>query len=315
MVGVVGSSPIAPTKFGRENKHLAETPSAFFLPVPKKYQKVGARGRRQAGRPIGLAPTKTAPLRSGYAPGLIARCYAGGMSEPTLLSSHGGGVLTLTLNRSSKLNAIDNDLAAALLEALQAATGDAAIRVIRLRGSGRAFCAGRDVSAPPTDRDLELVQGVASAIVRHPKPVVAAVHGWTVGAGLEWAMDADVVVAADDARFKLPEASLGVFVTGGLVATLPAATGLARAKALMLLGEEFGARQAVEWGLVYRAVPAEQLDAASLAACHRLAALEPGVVAQFKRVLNAVGLERFERAIEEESNATRQLMMAMSRAR
>jgi len=56
--------------------------------------------------------------------------------------------------------------------------------VIRLRGNGRVFCAGRDISALPTERDLELVQGVAVAIVRHPKPVVAAVHGWTVGAGL-----------------------------------------------------------------------------------------------------------------------------------
>jgi len=229
------------------------------------------------------------------------------MSEPTLLSLHREGVLTLTLNRPAKLNAIDNDLAAALLDALQSACGDPAVRVIRLRGNGRAFCAGRDVSATPTERDLELVQAVASAIVRHPKPVVAAVHGWTVGAGLEWTMDADLVFAADDARFKLPEASLGVFVTGGLVATLPAAAGLARAKALMLLGEEFGAREAVEWGLIHRAVPAEQLDEASMDACLRLAALQPGVAANFKRVLNAIGLDLFGRAIEEESSVMRQL--------
>ena len=126
------------------------------------------------------------------------------MAEPTLLSTLDKGVLTLTLNRPAKLNAIDNALAAALLGELQAAADDTDVRVIRLRGIGRAFCAGRDIGAPPTERDLELVQGVAVAIVRHPKPVLAAVHGWTVGAGFEWAMDADVVVAADDARFKLP---------------------------------------------------------------------------------------------------------------
>ena len=67
-----------------------------------------------------------------------------------------------------------------------------------------------------------LVQGVASAIVRNPKPVIAEVHGWTVGAGLEWMLDADITIAADTTCFKLPEASLGVFVTGGLSATLPA---------------------------------------------------------------------------------------------
>ena len=234
------------------------------------------------------------------------------MSEPTLLSSLSEGILSLTLNRPAKLNAIDNDLAAALLDAFQATTGDAAVRVIRLRGNGPAFCAGRDLAAAPTERDLELVQAVASAIVRHPRPVVAAVHGWTVGAGFEWMMDADLVLAADDARFKLPEASLGVFVTGGLVATLPAAAGLPRAKALMLLGDEFSAQQAVAWGLVHRAVPAEQLEEASLHACRRLAALQPGVAAHFKRVLNSIGLDRFERAIEEESSATRALTRPVS---
>ena len=232
------------------------------------------------------------------------------MSEPTLLSALDEGVLTLTLNRPAKLNAIDHTLAAALLDALQAAADDPQVRVIRLCGQGRAFCAGRDLGAPPTERDLELVQGVATAIVRHPRPVLAAVHGWTVGAGFEWAMDADVVLAADDARFKLPEASLGVFVTGGLVATLPAAAGLPRAKALMLLGEAFDAGQAVDWGLVHRAVPRAQLDEVSMAACRQLAALEPAVVARYKRVLNAVGLERFDRAIEEASHATRALTKA-----
>jgi 2-(1,2-epoxy-1,2-dihydrophenyl)acetyl-CoA isomerase len=231
-------------------------------------------------------------------------------AEPTLLSTLDEGVLTLTLNRPAKLNAIDNDLAAALLEALRAAAKEPAVRVIRLRGQGRAFCAGRDVGAPPTDRDLELVQGVAVAIVRHPRPVVAAVHGWTVGAGFEWAMDADLVIAADDARFKLPEASIGVFVTGGLVATLPAAAGLSRAKAMMLLGEEASARQAVEWGIVHRAVPLDRLDDVSLSICRRIAALDPAVAAHFKRVLNAVGLDRFDRAIAEEVDATRQLMNA-----
>jgi enoyl-CoA hydratase/carnithine racemase len=243
--------------------------------------------------------------------GLTASCYAERMVEPTLISTLDEGVLTLTLNRPAKLNAIDNALAGALLEGLQAAAKDPAVRVIRLRGNGRAFCAGRDTSAPPTERDLELVQGVAVAIVRHPKPVVAAVHGWTVGAGFEWMMDADVVVAADDARFKLPEASIGVFVTGGLVATLPAIVGLSRSKAMMLLGEEFSARQAVDWGLAVRAVPSHRLDEVSMAACQRLAALDPTVVAHYKRVLNAVGLDRFDRAIEEESNATRMLVKAV----
>lgn len=91
----------------------------------------------------------------------------------TLISDLHDGVLTLTLNRPNKLNAINNDLALRLLDALRAAAADPGVRVVRLRGNGRAFCAGRDVSEPPTERDLELVQAVAQAIVRLPQPVVA----------------------------------------------------------------------------------------------------------------------------------------------
>lgn len=229
------------------------------------------------------------------------------MPATPLLLDRDGGVLTLTLNRPDKLNAIDNPLADALLDALRSAAADPAVRAVRLRGHGRAFCAGRDLSAPPTERDLELVQAVARAIVTHRCPVIAAVHGWTVGAGFEWMMNADTVFAATDTRFKLPEASLGVFVTGGLVATLPAAVGPMRAKALTLLGEAFDAQQALAWGLVYRCVPVDELDAVSLAAARQIAALAPEVASAFKRVLNQIGLDGFDRAIEAENNIQRSL--------
>lgn len=229
------------------------------------------------------------------------------MTDPQLLTACHAGVLTLTLNRPGKLNAIDNPLAEALLQALNAAAVDEGVRVVCLRGNGRAFCAGRDVSAPPTARDLELVQAVARAIVCNPKPVVAVVHGWTVGAGLEWMLDSDVVFAASNTRFKLPEASLGVFVTGGLVATLPASAGWARAKALMLLGEEFSAQQAADWGLIYRALPAEELEQAVSRGCEQIAALKPEVARHFKRVLNQVGLQAFDAALHEESRVQRLL--------
>jgi enoyl-CoA hydratase/carnithine racemase len=229
------------------------------------------------------------------------------MPSPQLLLEADAGVLTLTLNRPDKLNAIDNPLAEALLEALDGAAADPSVRAIRLRGKGRAFCAGRDVGAAPTDKDLVLVQAVSRAIVAHPRPVIAAVHGWTVGAGFEWMMNADIALAAADAKFKLPEASLGVFVTGGLVTTLPSAIGPMRAKALMLLGETFDAAQALDWGLVYRCVPAHELDAVSLAAARQLADLNPQVASEFKRVLNLIGLERFDRAMEEECRVQRLL--------
>jgi 2-(1,2-epoxy-1,2-dihydrophenyl)acetyl-CoA isomerase len=217
------------------------------------------------------------------------------------------GILTVTLQRPEKLNAIDNDLARELLQAISVARSNEDVRVLLLRGTGRAFCAGRDVGAPPTEQDLELVQAVAEALVSLPKPVVAAVHGWTLGAGLEWVLDTDIVIAAESSRFKLPEASLGVFVTGGLTATLPAMAGLARAKGLMLLGEEFGAAEAHAWGLVWQVVPDSDLDAAAARVCSKLAALEPHVVSRYKKVLNEVGLVQFQRAMQAETEAQRAL--------
>ncbi|NRF67751.1 enoyl-CoA hydratase/isomerase family protein [Aquincola sp. S2] len=231
---------------------------------------------------------------------------------PLLRELSDDGVLTLTLNRPRKLNAITATLAQDLWRALEHADADAAVKAVLLRGAGRAFCAGRDVSAAPTEAELEGVQRVAAAIVGCRKPVVAAVHGWVLGAGLEWMLDADIVIAARSARLKLPEASLGVFVTGGLVATLPAAAGLARAKALMLLGEEFSAEQALGWGLVWKLVDDDTLGTASRAIAQRLAALDADVAARYKRVLNQIGLASFEEALRRESAEQRALTQRTS---
>lgn len=218
--------------------------------------------------------------------------------------------MTLSLNRPARLNAIDNELAQAFLSALERAAADGSVHTVLVTGQGRSFCAGRDVSAPPTEQDLVLVQAVSRAMVALDKPVIFAVHGWTVGAGLEWMLNADIVVASSDSRFRLPEASLGVFVTGGVTATLPAYAGLARAKGVMLLGEAFDAPAAHAWGLVWEVCAAPDLQARARALAARLAALRPEVVRQFKRVLNDVGLGRFDQAVELENAAQRSLQGA-----
>jgi 2-(1,2-epoxy-1,2-dihydrophenyl)acetyl-CoA isomerase len=155
------------------------------------------------------------------------------------------------------------------------------------------------------------VQAVAKTIVHGPKPVIAAVHGWVVGAGLEWMLTTDIVIAADDARFKLPEAGIGVFVTGGVSATLAASVGVMRAKASMLLGDAFTAADAQRWGLVWNVVPREQLDGEAQAIALRLAALDTEVALRFKCVLNQIGLHAFDRAVAVESAMQRQLQARM----
>jgi len=225
----------------------------------------------------------------------------------TLRSELNEGVLTLRLDRPKRLNAIDEPTAEALLVALRRAAEAVEVRVVVLRGSGRAFSAGRDVSAAPTDTILALVQDVARAIVALPKPVVVAVHGWVVGAGVEWMLAADIVVAARGARFKLPEIGLGVFVTGGITATLPRYAGLARAKGLLLLGEEFSAADALLWGLVWSVVDEAALDGEVVRVAQRLAGFEPHAVARFKRVLNELNLDRFEVALRTEARMQTEL--------
>jgi 2-(1,2-epoxy-1,2-dihydrophenyl)acetyl-CoA isomerase len=214
----------------------------------------------------------------------------------SLQSEHAGGVLTLRLDRPGHLNAVDEPTAAALLAALGAAETAADVRAVVLRGNGRAFCAGRDVGAPPTPEILQLVQDVSRAIVALSKPVVAAVHGWVVGAGVEWMLDADIAVAARGTRLRLPEIGLGVFVTGGITRTLPAYAGLARAKGLLLLGEEFSAVDAERWGLVWSVVDDDRLDAETARIAASLANADPAALGRFKRVLNAMNLSAFGKA-------------------
>lgn len=217
------------------------------------------------------------------------------------------GVMAITLNRPEKLNAIDTSMAKALLAALQRADRSSVVRAVILRGQGRAFCTGRDVSEPPNDEILDLVQQVAGAIVHSSKPVVAGVHGWVVGAGLEWMLDCDLVVAGRGARFRLPEIEIGVFVTGGITALLPRIAGLARARGMLLLGEPFGADQAGQWGLVWAVVDDDQVAGEAERIARRIASFDPAVLGRFKRVLDQVGAESFDEALRTEARMQTEL--------
>ena len=110
------------------------------------------------------------------------------------------------------------------------------------------------------------------------KPVVAAVHGWAVGGGLEWMINADFAVVAQSARFFFSEVSWGLFVTGGVTDLLPRLIGLQRTRALIMLGEKFGAQDAVSWGMAYQMTLDTELAATALALAQRIAALPNGPV-------------------------------------
>src|ERR1700761_9063227 len=183
-------------------------------------------------------------------------------------------VARIYLNRPHRLNAVVPELTDGLVAALKRAGQDEA-RVVVLAGRGRAFCSGHDLKEPqPVETVLQTrlrvdgIQDVTRAIRRFPGPVIAAVHGYALGAGCEFALGCDLVVAAEDAQFGFPEVSVGLSVTGGISRLLPLLVGPVRAKELLLLGERFGAHRARELGLVNQVAPAGEHEkgAAGIAA-------------------------------------------------
>jgi len=185
-------------------------------------------------------------------------------------------VARVYLNRPHRLNAVVPELTAGLVGALARAGQDEA-RVVILAGRGRAFCSGHDLKEelPPetvlaTRLRVEQIQDVTRAIRRFPGPVVAAVHGYALGAGCEFALGCDLVVASEDAQFGFPEVSVGLSVTGGISRLLPLLVGPVRAKELLLLGERFGATRALQLGLVNQVAVAGQHEQAAAVIAARL---------------------------------------------
>ena len=230
----------------------------------------------------------------------------------TVLSESRDGICTVTLNRPERLNAITEELAHALSAAVAAANRDTDTRVVILRGAGKAFCSGDDLKdfenqsgGPEKVRaNVEAIQQVTREIVLGDTFVVGAIHGWAVGGGLEWAINCDFPLWAESARGFFPEIGLGLFVTGGVTTLLPKLAGLHAAKELILFGERFDARTALDAGIAWRVVPDDRLEAEARAVAERIAALPPQQAADFKRVINRACHLDVEGAMALETDAT-----------
>jgi 2-(1,2-epoxy-1,2-dihydrophenyl)acetyl-CoA isomerase len=171
-------------------------------------------------------------------------------------------VARVTLNRPHRLNAITEDLVLGLVGALRTAATDQA-RVVILRGAGTSFCAGHDLRErhEPYDRErANELQNVTRAVRDLTAPVIAAVHGYAIGGGFEFALASDVVIAADSAQFQSPEVDVGLGATGGATGLLPRLVGPIRAKRLMLLGDRITAQEAYDLGLVTTVVAGHQFE-------------------------------------------------------
>lgn len=216
------------------------------------------------------------------------------------------GIARIHLNRPQRLNAVVPSLVDGLVEALERAHADRA-RVVVLAGRGRAFCAGHDLKEPTREETvlqtrarLGRIQDVTRRIRAFPGPVIAAVHGYALGAGCEFALGCDLVLADEDAVFGFPEVGVGLSVTGGISNLLPRMVGLARAKEMLLLGAHIPASQAADLGLVNRVVPSGAHEDVALEMATVIAVRPPVAVSLAKRVLDAGADATMEEAMATE---------------
>lgn len=200
------------------------------------------------------------------------------MPESILLEVH-GGIAELTLNRPDRLNSFNEEMHLALHSALEEVKdGIPGIRTLLLTGAGKGFCAGQDLSdrnvapgseAPDLGYSLEKFYNPLICKLRDlPLPVICAVNGVAAGAGANIALACDLVLAAQSASFVQAFCRLGLVPDSGGSYFLPRAVGSARAMGLALLGDKLSARQAQEWGLIWRCVEDDALldEARNLAA-------------------------------------------------
>lgn len=229
-------------------------------------------------------------------------------------------LVEIRLNRPERLNAVVPRLVEEMCDALEQAGNDGA-RVVVLSGEGRAFCAGHDLQADDATREplqlrrqMQRIQDVTRLVRRLPCPVLASVQGYALGAGCEFALCSDLVIAARSSRFGFPEVGVGLSVTGGISHILPTAVGLARAKELLFLGEHFTAAQAADWGLVNRVVPDELLSEETARLAERLMSQPRHAASLAKQVLDSGAEGDLEAALEMEIRHA-QLTMTSAEAR
>lgn len=226
------------------------------------------------------------------------------MPYETILYETDGAIATITLNRPERLNTIVPPMPAELERAVVEANRDRAVRVIVLRGAGRAFCAGFDFSDDfgafkdtlytdgrwdPGKDFIDATSVFAGPVPkfmslwRSPKPVIAQVHGWCVGGGSDMALCADIVIAADDAEIGTPYSRVwGCYLTGMWLYRL----GLTKAKWMALMGEPLSGTQAAEIELINKAVPFAELEGEVRRCAERLARIPIAQLAAMKLIVN-----------------------------
>jgi len=210
--------------------------------------------------------------------------------ETLLTEKREGGIALITLNRPKALNALCNQLLDELANALEGFQKDEEVSSIIITGSTKAFAAGADIKemSTMTFKDTYTTQLFASTdrITKIQKPIIAAVNGYALGGGFELAMMCDMIIAGEGAKFGQPEITLGTIPGIGGTQRLTRAMGKSKAMELILTGERFDAKTALDYGLVSRVVPDGELLNAAMETGRKIGANSKLTVAMAKQAVN-----------------------------
>ena len=213
-------------------------------------------------------------------------------TEAAVLTTRSGAVAWLTLNRPQAMNSINEEVRTQLPAALRAADADPAVRVIVIKGAGeRAFCAGADIKGfteaptPAKFRQARLQGHWIDAFDATKKPLIASIHGYCLGGGLEIALGCDIRIAADDATFALPEVSRGTLPGAGGTQRLSRMIGMGRALDMLLSAERIDAAEAMRIGLITRLTTRAQLPAQTQTLAEHIAGHAPLAVVFAKEAM------------------------------
>ena len=210
----------------------------------------------------------------------------------TLIYEKEDALALVTLNRPRVLNAFNIQMRDDLFEVLSAIRDDDEVRVALVRGSGeKAFCAGADLSefltapSPVAARQIRFNRDVWGLLLSIPQPLVAVLHGYVLGSGIEMALCCDLRIASDDAQFGLPEVELGIIPAAGGTQTLPRAVGRASALEMLLTGRRIDAMEALQRKLVNRVVPAEELMETARRMAEKITVYDPDIIKRIKKAI------------------------------
>lgn len=226
------------------------------------------------------------------------------------------GLATITLRRAGASNALDRAVKEQLLAAVEKVAADDTVRALLLAAEGKNFCVGQDLAehvagleadpAHAMDTVAEHYNPLLRALAGVRVPVVVAINGACVGAGLGIALAGDIRIAGEGAKFATAFTGIALAGDSGLSHTLVEALGASRATGLMMLGDRFTAAQALDWGLVHRVVPDAELGDAAAALARQLADGPTAAYAQVKSLVSAASAGLSE-ALERERAAAEQL--------